>query len=424
MSSPAVPVALWVAGTAFFMRKLLLLCLVGVLAGSMPAAEPPGDPQWKWLEERVRADALDFIAWNQLGQIALRRYRETGDDAWLVRAGGAAEASMKAVGGELNPAGLALRIRCDLAEHRFAAARDGARQLCALQPGRESPLTLLGDALMELGDLPGAAKALAEVEEPTVATLASRARLAWQQGDRAAAAAGFAASLVAAEEEQVPAPLTIAWCHVQVGEFAFRTGDWSKAEASYEAALAALPGWWSAREHLAELRGAQGRVDDALALYEQATASAPRPEVFQSAGDLLLFAKRGDEAKGWHDRAKQGYLRTIDQSRVLYIHHLAGFYSDSQEDAGEAVKFARKDLELRQSSGAWDALAWALYRKGDLSGAREAAGKALGSGLRDSHVLYHAAMIAMSAGEIAEGQRWLRECAQVNPHFAAFHVHR
>ena len=211
---------------------------------------------------------------------------------------------------------------------------------------------------------------------------------------------------------------------MQIGELAFRSGDWEAAEASYQAALRAFPDWWSAREHLAELRGAQGRTDEALALYSEVVAQTPRPELLQAAGDLLVFVRRPDEARGWHDRARAAYLRAAGASPTLYAHHFAGFFSDSQEDAAEAVKWARLDLESRHSGYAWDTLAWALYKNGAAPAALDASKKALATGLADPHVLYHAAMIAISAGEIAGGQALLRRCAEVNPSFNAFHAHR
>jgi hypothetical protein len=108
----------------------------------------------------------------------------------------------------------------------------------------------------------------------------------------------------------------------------------------------------------------------------------------------------------------------------LYVHHLAGFYADSKEDPAAALKWAQRDLELRQSAYAWDALAWAQYRHGNIEDAQRSAASALVDGLADPHVLYHAAMINISAGKIGDGQALLKRSAMVNPRFNAFHAHR
>ena len=107
-----------------------------------------------------------------------------------------------------------------------------------------------------------------------------------------------------------------------------------------------------------------------------------------------------------------------------FYHHLAGFYADSKEDAAQAVEWARKDLALRRSIYAHDALAWALYKKGDAAEAAAESAKALATGTRDPHLLYHAGMIRMASGDIAGGKAAMQQAAAVNPRFNTFHVHR
>jgi len=88
------------------------------------------------------------------------------------------------------------------------------------------------------------------------------------------------------------------------------------------------------------------------------------------------------------------------------------------------VEWARKDLELRQSIQAYDALAWALYKDGQIAAAAEANRKALATGAKDAHLLYHAGMIRMSMGDFAGGRTALQEAVAINPRYNTFHVHR
>ncbi|MEA3209742.1 MAG: hypothetical protein QOE70_2799 [Chthoniobacter sp.] len=399
--------------------------LCGVL--STPALKAAVDRALPFLEARVESDPDDFVAWNQLADRYLVQLRDTGDDAWLDRAARAADASLKAIGEKANPGGLAVRARVDLASHRFAAARDRAQRLCDLDPGKPSSRAILVDALLELGDLEAAAHALdalADLPGGGFYFDSRRARLALARGRLEEARDHFSTARDAALELGPSALPIVAWSELQLGELAFRTGDWESAEARYQAALGALPGWWPIREHLAELRGAQGRTEEALKLYAEVIAQAPRPELLQAVGDLHLFLGQKEEARSWHDRALAAYRRVTEQGSVAYFHHLAGFCCDSQPDPAEAVKWARQDLELRQSAGAYDVLAWALYQNGDFSAAAEAIGKALAPGGKDAHILYHAGLIRMSAGDLAGGQSALREAAAVNPRFQSFHAHR
>ena len=167
-------------------------------------------------------------------------------------------------------------------------------------------------------------------------------------------------------------------------------------------------------EHIAELLGAQGNFNEAAALYQQVIARAPRPEVEQALGDLYLFMGKPDLAKAWHAKALAGYLESTRRGEVQYFHHLAGFYADAQENGPEAVKWAYKDLALRQNFGSYDALAWALYRTGLFSEALEAMRAGLSSGVQDAHIFFHAGMIYTSAGRASEGREFLVKAGQID----------
>jgi tetratricopeptide (TPR) repeat protein len=378
-----------------------------------------------FLEARLKSDPDDFIAANRLCDALLQRSRWTGRLNDWRRAGEVANASLKAVPADLNPAGLAAKAQFALAGHQFIEARDFARQLAGYMPGKPLPLQLLGDASLEIGQLEDAARAYVDLEELAgqgVGTEARAARLAWMQGKVDEARTHFAEALAIARKQDDLQ--TLVWALVQSGEYAFRCGDFGAAESVYAEALKIVPDYWAGLEHLAELRGAQGRDEECIALFTKAAETTGRPELWQALGDFYLFKRRNDEAKSAHDRALAGYQVSIDRSETIYVHHLAGFFSDSQVKPDEAVKWARRDLEVRQSAYAWDTLAWALSKAGDSTGALNAARKAVATGIADPHVLQHAGMIFLGAGEVPDGQRLLKRCVEINPHFTGFHVHR
>ncbi len=404
-------------------RVLLTLLASGGVPFIVLGAEP--DARTAFLEKRTSSDPDDFIAWAQLAESCLQRLRETGDDQWLKKARKAANASLKAAPAKSNPGGLGASARVALAEHRFAEARSMAEQFAKLAPGKTPPLMILADALLELGDSSGAEKIIAQLEElnaPALLTQARRARICRLAGKLDDAVDHYEEARSAAIEARVD--YWVAWADVQLGEVEFARGDWDKAEVHYRAALAKQPRWWVAREHLAELRAAQERDDEALEIYQELVTSEPRPELLQAVGDLHLFRLRPKEAKLWHDRALAGYKKSVADGSVAMFHHLAGFYSDSQRNAAEAVKWARKDLALRDTGATRDALAWALYRAGDFTAAQAEIGKALASSPNNPHVLQHAGLIRISAGELVSGQEALREALRLNPKFETFHVHR
>jgi tetratricopeptide (TPR) repeat protein len=215
-----------------------------------------------------------------------------------------------------------------------------------------------------------------------------------------------------------------AWQRVRLGELYFRTGDLEQAGEHYAAARKLQADGWMVLEHIAELRAAQGKFDEAIASYEELSARLPRPELFQALGDVYVFMGRPADAKPWHERARVAYLTSTAQGNAHYYHHLAGFYSDSQENPAEALRWARKDLEIRHGVYAFDALAWALYKNGEFAHAAEEMTRALALGTQDAHLLFHAGMIFSRAGELDRGRALLKRALAVNPRYNSFHVHR
>jgi tetratricopeptide (TPR) repeat protein len=323
---------------------------------------------------------------------------------------------------------LAALARAELAMHQFAAARATALDLQKLEPQRSTAFQLLGDAEIELGDYAEAEKAYGEMleidGEPSVGSESRFARLHLIYGRLPEARDHLERALVLAKAAFEPSPDTVSWCHVQLGELAFKQGDFETAEAEYAKALEALPNGYPAEEHLAELRGAQGRYDEAEAAYKKLIERVPRPELLQALGDLYVYAGKPDAAKPWHDRADAAYEASVESGSIQYYHHGAGFYADSVKDPLKALQWAKKDFEIRRSIFAWDALAWAYAQNNQFKEACEAMAKALATGVKDPHILYHASMIRMGAGDLAGGKLALQETMAVNPRYNTFHVHR
>jgi len=282
-----------------------------------------------------------------------------------------------------------LKADVDLQEGRYDAARKGYENV--LRNGRPwGGLVRLADMEARTGD-PAAADALYAEAEDGVSAKEMRA---------------------------------YAWIEMQRGLLQLRRGRYDNAMAHYQTARRAYSGYWLVDEHIAEVLGAQGKFDEALALYGQVIARAPSPELQQALGDLYAFRGQRDRARPWHDKALAAYLESAQRGEVHYYHHLATFYSDVREDGAAAVRWARKDLDIRENFATQDALAWALYRNGQFADAHDEMRKALTCGVVDAHLVFHAAMISLAAGRIDEGTRLLQRAAEINPRYAAFHVHR
>jgi Flp pilus assembly protein TadD len=86
------------------------------------------------------------------------------------------------------------------------------------------------------------------------------------------------------------------------------------------------------------------------------------------------------------------------------------------------VSRAEAAWEERPSLAAADVYAWALYRAGRFSEAREYASQALHTGTREPLYLFHAGMIAAALGDQANAQKLLSEALALNPWFHPVHA--
>jgi tetratricopeptide (TPR) repeat protein len=215
-----------------------------------------------------------------------------------------------------------------------------------------------------------------------------------------------------------------AWVELQRGVVDLSQGEYSKAWDHYERAERAYSGHWLVEEHKAELLGAMGRGEEAAIAYQNVIARVPRPDFQQALGELYLSMDQIDEAEEWFDKAATGFLESAERGEVHYYHHLADFYADVREDGPEAVKWARKDLELRRNFSTLAALAWALYRAGEFSEALELMSEALASGVQDARLFHQAGVIHQACSPNGKADWYLRTAAELNPHLQNFHVHR
>ena len=228
----------------------------------------------------------------------------------------------------------------------------------------------------------------------------------------------------AAEDELTAKQMqSYAWLELQRGVLALTHGRSADAGNHYQRADKAFPGHWYTDEHLAELRATEGKLDGAVALFRRAIARAPKPELQQALGELYLISGRPEEAQPWLDSALTTYLRSVEDGGVHYFHHLADFYSDARDEPTEAVKWARKDIAMRSNFSTQAAMAWALYRNGQLSQAVQYIRLALSSGVRDARIFSIAATIFEALGDAAESQNYAQMALRINPGHRDFHMH-
>ena len=296
--------------------------------------------------------------------------------------------------------------------------------------GRIGPLVQSKEARLLAADLARERGELATAQAAWEALLArSRdwdvlARVAWlaaRTGHDAQADALYAEAQDGLSAFELP---EYAFLARERGLLALMRGRHEDAAAHYARAERALPGDWRTTDLQAEWLGAEGRFDEAIAAYQALLARAPRPEIAQALGDLYRRSGQPERAAPWHAQALAGYLASVERGEVQYLHHLAGYYADVDEDGEAALPFAARDLQLRPNFLAADQYAWALYRAGRYDEAKAASEPVLAAGAADAPLLVHAALIRLATGDAQQGRALLARAAAVNPRYEAFHAHR
>jgi tetratricopeptide (TPR) repeat protein len=352
----------------------------------------------------VTSNAGDYVSATNLGNVYVGRARLTGDLADYQRAMTAADLALNIDATYLPARGLRATILFAL--HDFRGALAQAQATRKLDAGNLQALATIGDANLELGDVDAARRSYAELHRvaPSAPVFSRLAHLAFVEGepDHAIDLVRMAVDAVAEE----PPSETTAFYSFQLGELYRAQGDVAKAAAAYQQALGDLPTYVPASAGLARIREAQGRRDEAIQLLEVATTRLPQPDLVAALGDL--YALSGDPAGA---RRQYALAERIGQLAVatgsVYDRQLVLFAADHDRGVAEAVSRARAALALRHDIYGHDALAWALFKAGELEEAAAEAGAALALGTQDSRLAYHAGMIAEAQGRTEEARHLL-----------------
>lgn len=371
------------------------------------------------LEDRVKQDPEDFIAFNKLGGYYLQRLRETGDVKYLELATRAAHASLRILPAENNFGALSALAQAEFLSHDFPAARDHALQLVEMDPRKSYPYQILGDALLELGDYTQAALAFRRMREWGGGGIGGEMRLArfdTLHGQTDNVRRRLEGALASALEEVPRRRETVAWCHWQLGELALSAGDYENGERRYRESLAALPDYYRAVAGLARALAARGDLLSATTEAERAVRILPDLSSVALLGDLYNAAERKREAAAQYALVEQ-IARLSALNGALYNRQLALFYADHDVKAEEAYRLASKEYEVRGDIYGADTLAWTALKAGKISEAQTAIKEALRLGTKDARLFYHAGMIARAAGDHSSARDYLRRALELSPKF-------
>ena len=413
------------------MNSVLMLALFLVSTCGTGAAQNSTDSNIRALQTHLRMYPQDFKAYDQLGASYIQKGRETADASYYEMAKQALDKSLDLISND--PAAASAKTHMAvvaMAEHQFEDALSWAQAALALGSGDPSPWAIVGDALTDLGDYERADEAYARLRDPLHLDDESNplayernsrmAYLHFLRGDAQGAIRLMRTAIAVAMTLRLPVE-NVAWSQYQLGEVCFKSGDLASAEQGYMAGLALDPHSYRNLAGLGEIRTAQGRYPEAIALYKKAIAVVPFPAYAAALYDLDLQVGRTDDARQQLELLQFiGKLNPINER--LFYRELALFYADHNLKLEESVELARKELEVRHDIYTWDILAWVLFKNGRAPEAAEAMEKALALGTGDAVLEFHAGMIEFQLGRPERAQALFKHALTLNPNFHLFYA--
>lgn len=405
---------------------LMLAFVLVAMCGSGAAQTTNTDAGIHSLQIHLKLYPQDFKSYDALGASFIQKGRETADATYYELAKEALGKSLDLVSNGPDAASAKTHMaEVAMSEHQFEDALSWAQQALALGSGDPSAWATVGDALTDMGEYERAEGAYSRLRDPLHPDDESNglayernSRMAYLQflkGDAPGAIRLMRAAIAVSITLRLPAE-NVAWSHYQLGEICFKSGNLTDAEQAYKAGLAIDPNSYRNLAGLGEVRTAQEKYPEAIALYRQAIAVVPYPAFAASLYDLYQKEGRPDDAHKQLELVEfMGTLNPLNER--LFYRELALFYADHDLKLQESVELAKKELEVRHDIYTQDILAWVLFKNGKVPEAAEAMDKALALGTQDALIDFHAGMIELKLGQSERAQNLFENALTLNPQF-------
>ena len=353
----------------------------------LPDASSATDRQIQTAEARIKSRPTSPDGYNLLAAAYMQKARETGDFGFNSRAETTIRRSLEIAPDDSSA--LILHSSLLLTYHRFGEALREAKR--AQVPGRESAdlYGVMTDALVELGDYPGAVEAAQKMMDlrPDAVAYSRVSYLRALHGDGKGA---IEAMMVAVKAANPRNPENGGWYRVHLGLNLMNAGKRAEGEREFDTALEMFPNYYLALAAKARARVAADDFETAIHFYRQAQERIPLPEVVIALGDLYSKLGRTNEARQQYELVD--FIERQASSNT-YSRQLALFWADHDMKLNEALEIMRRERAARADIYTSDALAWCLFKTGQLAEAKEAIEQAMRLGTRDARILYHAGMI-------------------------------
>jgi tetratricopeptide (TPR) repeat protein len=385
---------------------LVLSTAFALVAGQKETArEKTSDEKIAFYRARIGGPGT-YPAHARLGLAYLQKFRETGKSNYYDEGLRCLRQSLSYQGNFEALLGMAVGLS---ERHFFKEALPYAQEALAAMPSDLEAAGALFDIRLALG------KVLA-AEEGLNAMLSAQAgfhalsRLATFREYRGDVAGALEAMMKARDDAARTLPKsTLAWAEVRIGSLQVARCEVAKAREAYDRALALVPNYFFANEHLAEWHAAHGQWKEAERLFRQLLKSHPAPQYRLGLADVCRGEGKTRESKRETEKVLAELRQSSREGAQDPFRPLALILLARKETAAEGLHWAMRDWEVRQDALAADTLAWANHCNGYTQEAVRLSEQALQSGSKNPALLLHGGLIRCRSGRKAEGRALLEQ---------------
>ncbi len=387
-------------------------------AGPESAGAPATDVQSiAQLEQTVQRDPADISSWQKLGLAYLHRAIATynPDDYDLSQR---AFDRADTLAPDQDPTLLG-RGALALSRHQFAQALALGTRVSARNPFQPDALAVVVDADVELGHYDDAQRALQDLVDrrPGLPAYSRASYLLELHGD----SAGALQAMRQAETAGSTSMFDVATVVTFQGDIELARGRYEAAAQRYETALRLQPDHVNAAVGRARVWAARGQRARAIDSLVTLTTRVPLPAAVILLGDLQTLEGRGADAARSYGLVRA--INRLQQSAGQVTDLEMAVFEADHGDAATALDLARRAyLERPDNVYVDDALAWSLFRTGDVASARSEIARAERLGTADPMIEYHSAAIAEATGDVAGARASIARVITSNPWFS-FRLH-
>ena len=155
-------------------------------------------------------------------------------------------------------------------------------------------------------------------------------------------------------------PIPLALLDFQLGLMWMNEGRLDDARMSFDAARRRVPAYAPTRGHLSEVEAELGEIDSAISRLHSLAESSDDPDYAAHLARILGDVGRESESRIWRRRAAARYDELIASHPEAFADHAAEFWLAAGADPDKALRFAKMNVEVRNTPHARRLLARAV----------------------------------------------------------------